>query len=70
MEGWRAGVLLVYIDRLGRILVAVRLPVHGTFRVELDCPIMASDFMILLACLGGVLLLELVKLYHREFLLK
>ena len=70
MEGWRAGVLLVYIDRLGRILVAVRLPVHGTFRVEFDCPIMASDFMVLLACLGGVLLLELVKLYHREFLLK
>ena len=52
--------LLVYIDRLGRILVAVRLPVHGTFRVELDCPVVAGDFVVLLACLGSVLLLELV----------
>ena len=52
--------LLVYIDRLGRILVAMRLPMKGTFRIELDCPIMASDFVVLLACLGGILLLELV----------
>ena len=70
MEGWRAGVLLLYIDRVGRILVAVRLPVYGIFWVELDCPVMASDFVVLLACLGGILLLELVKLYHGEFLLK
>ena len=70
MEGWGAGVLLLYIDRVGRILVAVRLPMYGIFWVEFDCPVMASDFVVLLACLGRILLLELVKLYHREFLLK
>ena len=72
VEGWWARVLLLYINwyRVRVILVPFMLSMDRTFRIELYSPIMACTFVILRTCPSGILLLELIQLYHRELLLQ
>ena len=72
VECWWARVLLLDVNRdwVRIILVSFMLSMNGTFWIELDSTVMARTFLILRTCSGGILLLELIKLYHWELFLQ
>ena len=72
VESRWAWVLLLDINRDGMsvILVPFMLSMDGTFWIEFYSPIVTCTFVILRTWPSRILLLELIKLYHRELFLQ